>query len=69
LQESSYQFFKDSIHVVDLDAEKILAVASVDLERRKPNDELRKFLYKKYSFVLILELLNKEKGGGYLTVQ
>ena len=59
LQENNFQFFKDSFYVVDLDAEMSLAKESVDIGRRKPNNEMRKFWYKKIFICLDFGVLEK----------
>ena len=47
LQENNYQLLKDSFYTIDFDDQLILARNSVDEMRRKPNNELRKYFYKK----------------------
>jgi hypothetical protein len=59
LQENNFQFFKDSVYVVDFEEEMLLAKESVDLGRRKPNNELRKFLYKKIFVCLDFGVIEK----------
>jgi hypothetical protein len=59
LQENNFQFFKDLVYVVDFEEEMLLAKESVDLGRRKPNNEVRKFLYKKIFVCLDFGVVEK----------
>ena len=47
LQENNFQFLKDCYYSIDFDVQQNLAETSVDVERRRPNNELRKYFYKK----------------------
>lgn len=59
LQENDYQLFKDSYYTIDFDDQLILARESVDVMRRKPNNELRKYFYKKVFVCLDFGVLEK----------
>ena len=59
LQENNYQFLKDCYYTINFDDQFQLAVSSVDEPRRKPNNEMRKYLYKKLFVSLDFGVLEK----------
>ena len=59
LQENNYQLLKDSFYTIDFDDQFNLARDSVDVMRRKPNNELRKYFYKKVFVCLDFGVLEK----------
>ena len=46
-QENNFQFFKDCYYKIDFEEQLILAKDSINIARRRPNHELRKYFYKK----------------------
>ena len=59
LQENNYQFLKDCFYKINFDDQLLLAEGSMDEPRRKPNNELRKYLYKKFFVSLDFGVLEK----------
>ena len=63
-QENNFEFLKNCYYKVDFDEQLQLATDSVSNERRKPNNELRKFLYGKVFIALdfgVLEVGERKK--------
>ena len=46
-QENNFQFFKDCYYKIDFDEQLNLANDGIDVARRRPNNELRKYFFKK----------------------
>jgi hypothetical protein len=59
LQENNFQFLKDCFSPVDFDEQVSIAESSIDQQRRKPNNDLRKFLN---IFFMALDFSALEKG-------
>lgn len=59
LQEGDYQFFKNCYYTIDFAAQYDLAKNSIMQPRRKLNNELRKYFYKKVFIALDFGVLEK----------
>ena len=53
-QENNFQFFKDCFYSIDFDEQFTLAAEDIDNLHRRPNNEMRKYQYKKKKSRLIL---------------
>ena len=59
MQENNYQFLRDCFYAIDFDNQLQLAESSIDEPRRKPNNEMRKYFYKKVFVSLDFGVLEK----------
>ena len=59
LQETNYLLLKETVYTIDFDEQLLLAKDGVDNLRRTPNNEMRKFYYKKLFVCLDFGALDK----------
>ena len=58
-QENNFQFFKDCFYSIDFDEQFTLAVEGIDNLHRRPNNEMRKYYYKKIFFSIDFGVVEK----------
>ena len=58
-QENNFQFFKDCFYSIDFDAQFMLAFDGIDNVHRRPNNEMRKYYYKKIFFSIDFGVVEK----------
>ena len=58
-QENNFQFFKDCFYSIDFDEQLTLAAEGIDNLHRRPNNEMRKYYYKKIFFSIDFGVVEK----------
>ena len=58
-QENNFQFFKDCFYSIDFDEQFTLAAEGIDNLHRRPNNEMRKYYYKKIFFSIDFGVVEK----------
>lgn len=59
MQETNYLLLKETVYTIDFEEQLLLAKDGVDIQSRIPNNEMRKFYYKKLFVCLDFGVLEK----------